>query len=142
MLDVDKIYGNSSSYLDNYWKNNLYIDQSYCKINIEDNKQKINKIIENEHRINLEKRNYNNSQYSSNRLNNKFGDNNHRIQYIDIGMCNKQDTYKYRKFQKYSEPKIKRENNNLSHNCRINEYNQRERKILLDAFSKPKLLNN
>jgi len=141
MLDVDKIYGNSSAYINHYWKNNLNIDQSYLEINIEDNKQKINRIINNEHHINLDKRNYNNSLYSSNSLYNKCCDNNHRIEYIDIGMNNNKDTNKYIKFQKYSAPK-KREMNHLSEKCRIYEYNQRERKILIDSFSKPKLLNN
>jgi hypothetical protein len=30
----------------------------------------------------------------------------------------------------------------LSEKCRIYEYNLRERKVLLDSFSKPKLIKN
>jgi len=132
MLDVDNIYGNSSSYINSYWKNNLIIEHSKLKINIEDNKQKMNEILKKDKHIN-EQNNYN-SGYSS--INSNYS----RKQYIDIGMNNNQDTYEYRKFQKYSEPKNKKEMNNLSEKCRIYEYNQRERKIL-GIWSKPKLLN-
>jgi hypothetical protein len=144
MLYVDKNYCNSS-YIDRYYKNNLTIDQSKTKINIEDIKEKLNKIIKNEPDIVEKEENYNNFKYTINSSNNKysFRDEYNRKQDKNIGITNKQESSEYRTFQKYSDTgKNKREKHNLSDKCRIYEYNLRERKILLESFSKPKLLNN
>lgn len=152
MLNVDKNYSDNS-YIDSYWKNNLIIDQSKTKINIEDNKEKLNKIIKNKTspNINDTEKNYDNFKYTNTirsnntRKNNKynFREEYSRKQDTNIGFINKQESSEYRTFQKYSDTgENKREMYNLSEKCRIHEYNLRERKVLLDSFSKPKLLKN
>jgi hypothetical protein len=161
MLDVDKNYLDSS-YIDSYWKNNLIIDQSKTKINenrnlnLEDDikKEKLNKIIKNKSSYdindNTEKK-YNNFKYTDTIRSNNTGTNNKyyireecsRKQDSNFRITNKQKSSEYRTFQKYSDTsENKREMHNLSEKCRIYEYNLRERKVLLDSFSKPKLIKN
>jgi len=152
MLDVDKNYL-GSSYIDSYWKNNLIIDQSKTKINIGDNKEKLNKIIKNNTNSNINdtEENCNNFKYTSiirsnnTRKNNKYNlrEECSRKQDTNIRVTNKQESSEYRTFQKYFDTgENKREMHNLPEKCRIHEYNLRERKVLLDSFSKPKLLKN
>ena len=153
MLNVDKNYSDSK-YIDSYWKNNLIIDQSKTKINIGDNKEKLNKIIKNKSSYdindNTEKK-YNNFKYTDTIRSNNTGTNNKyyireecsRKQDSNFRITNKQKSSEYRTFQKYSDTsENKREMHNLSEKCRIYEYNLRERKVLLDSFSKPKLIKN
>ena len=140
MLNVDKNYSDSS-YIDMYWKNNLIIDQSKTRINenrnlsLEDDIKKellykLNKNIENKH---------NKKTYKDNRVHNY---NNSNV--IIPNTYNKYDNqYSSNKTQYRSNYKKYNKDNNeygLQTNCRIKEYNLQERKILLDSFSKPKLL--
>jgi len=140
MLNVDKNYSDSS-YIDMYWKNNIIIDQSKTRINenrnlsLEDDIKKeflvkLNNIIKNKH--------YKNT-YNDNRVNNY---NNSNV--IIPNTYNKYDNqYSSNKTQYRSNYKKYNKDNNeygLQTNCRIKEYNLQERKILLDSFSKPKLL--
>jgi len=140
MINVDKMYSDSS-YIERYWINNLNIDKSKTKINenrdldLEDSikKEKFNKKITNRksYNINHTEENYDNFKYTNIIRSNITREGYNSNQYKYTGNTNK---------QKSSENK--REKHNLSEKCRIYEYNQRERKILLDSFSKPKLLNN
>lgn len=152
MLNVDKNFSDSK-YIDSYWKNNLIIDQSKTKINLENDKEKLNKIIKNKPRfdINDSEENYNDFKYTNIIRSNNTGKNNKyyigeeysRKQDSNFRITNKQKSCEYRTFQKYSDTgENKREMHNLSEKCRIHEYNLRERKVLLDSFSKPKLINN
>ncbi len=140
MLNVDKNYSDSS-YIDMYWKNNIIIDQSKTRINenrnlsLEDDIKKellykLNKNIKNKH--------YKNT-YNDNRVHNY---NNSNV--IIPNTYNKYDNqYSSNKTQYRSNYKKYNKDNNeygLQTNCRIKEYNLQERKILLDSFSKPKLL--
>jgi len=142
MLDVDKNYC-STSYINSYWKNNLNIDQSKTKINIVDNKKKLEDIITRENNLkNDTEENYDNFKYTNIIRTNITREGYNSNQYKYTGFTDNQESYEYRTFQKYSDTgKNKREKHNLSKKCRIYEYNQRERKVLLDSFSKPKLLN-
>jgi len=143
MLNVDKNYSDSS-YIDMYWKNNLIIDQSKTRINenrnlsLEDdikkeNLVKINNIIKNKH---------NKKPYTDNRVYNYNNYNNSNV--IIPNTYNKYDNqYSSNKTQYRSNYKKYNKDNNeygLQTNCRIKEYNLQERKIILDSFSKPKLL--
>ena len=161
MLNVDKNYSDSK-YIDSYWKNNLIVDQSKTKINenrnlnLEDDikKEKLNKIIKNKSSYdindNTEKK-YNNFKYTDTIRSNNTGTNNKyyireecsRKQDSNFRITNKQKSSEYRTFQKYSDTsENKREMHNLSEKCRIYEHELRERKVLLDSFSKPKLIKN
>ena len=143
MLDVDKNYC-SSSYIDSYYKNNLSIDQSKTKINIEDRKKMVEDAIrkENNHKKNDTEENYDNFKNTNIIRSNITREGYNNNQYKYTGNTNKQKSSEYRTFQKYSSTgENKREKHNFSEKCRIYEYNQRERKILLQSFSKPKLLN-
>ena len=159
MLNVDKNYSNSK-YIDSYWKNNIIIDQSKTIINenkilnIDDiNKvqEKLNKIIKiyppdnindctkkcnnNFRHTNITRSNITDSNYQYN-----IGKEYCRKQDSNCRITNKQKSCEYRTFQKYSDTgENKGEMYNLPEKCRIHEYNLRERKILLDSFSKPKL---
>jgi len=141
MLDVDKNYC-SSSYVDSYWKKNSVIEQSKTKINIEDRKKALEDIIRKENNLkNDTEENYDNFQYTNIIRSNITREGYNSNQYKNTGNTNKQKSSEYRTFQKYSSTgENKREKHNLPEKCRIYEYNQRERKILLDSFSKPKLL--
>ena len=56
-------------------------------------------------------------------------------------MYTKEKSGEYRIFQKYSNTsENKGKMHDLPEKCRIHEYNLRERKVLLDSFSKPKLI--
>jgi len=134
MLDVDKNYC-SSAYVDSYWKKNSVIEQSKTKINIEDRKKALEDIIRKENNLkNDTEENYDNFEYTNIIRSNITREGYNSNQYKYTGNTNKQKYFKGHE--------NKREKHNLSEKCRIYEYNQRERKILLDSFSKPKLLNN
>jgi len=159
MLNVDKIYSDSK-YVESYWKNNLIVDKSKTKINkhinlyLEDDikKEKLNKINKNVNNLIInDSEENNNFKYTSiirsnnTRKNNKYTlrEEYSREQDTNIRINDKQKSSEYRTFQKYSDTsENKREMHNLSEKCRIHEHNLRERKILLDSFSKPKLLKN
>ena len=86
MLNVDKNYSDSS-YVDQYWKNNLIIDSNIYKHNVEHN--------------------------------------------------NSYDSTQNRGYYQKQYGNIE---HNLSTKTRVEEYNFKDIKILLDSFSKPKLL--
>ena len=159
MLDVDKTYLDSK-YLDFYWKSNIIVNKSKTKINEYRNlnlgddikKEKLNKINKNVNNLIInDSEENNNFKYTSiirsnnTRKNNKYTlrEEYSREQDTNIRINDKQKSSEYRTFQKYSDTsENKREMHNLSEKCRIHEHNLRERKILLDSFSKPKLLKN
>ncbi len=59
----------------------------------------------------------------------------------DFGMYDKQESCKHRNIQKnFDSGQNKREMYALPKKCRLHEYGSRERKVLLDSFSKPKLI--
>jgi hypothetical protein len=59
----------------------------------------------------------------------------------DFGMYDKQESCKHRNIQKnFDTCQNKREVYTLPKKCRLHEYGLRERKVLLDSFSKPKLI--
>jgi len=142
MLDVDKNYC-STAYINSYWKNNLNTDQSKTKINIVDNKKKLEDIITRENNLkNDTEEKYDNFKYTNIIRSNITREGYNSNQYKYTGNTKKQKSSEYRTFQKYSSTgENKREKHNFYEKCRIYEYNQRERKILLQSFSKPKLLN-
>jgi len=142
MLDIDKNYC-SSSYIDSYWKNNLNIDQSKTKINIVDNKKKLEDIITRENNLkNDTEKNYDNFKYTNIIRTNITREGYNSNQYKYTGFTDNQESYEYRTFQKYSDTgKNKKENHNLAEKCRIKEYHNNGRRVLLESFSKPKLLN-
>ena len=129
-----------------YWKNNIIIDQSKTRINenrnlsLEDDIKKellykLNKNIENKHNKKPYKDNrvynYNNSNVI---IPNTIYNNQPKTIYNNYQKTYKNNNYYNEKNKEYSLPKESR--------CRIKEYNLQERKILLDSFSKPKLLND
>ena len=135
MLNVDKNYCDSS-YIDRYWKNNIIIDQSKTRINenrnlsLEDDIKKellykLNKNIKNKH---------NKKTYTDNRVHNY---NNSNVIIPNTIYNNQQNTY-INNNNNYTNKKNKEYT--LPKKPRCNEYNLRDRKILLDVFSKPKLL--
>jgi hypothetical protein len=118
-------------HIDQYWKNNLIIDSnktkinkntnSYMKENTYENKKELDKNIENKYN---KKDNYYNK-YSTN------------IYKYNIEHNNSYDATQNRG---YYRKKYENREHNLSTKTRIEEYNLKDRKILLDSFSKPKLL--
>jgi hypothetical protein len=140
MLNVDKNYSDSS-YIDMYWKNNIIIDQSKTRIN-ENRNLSLEDDIKKEYLYKLNsniKNKHNKNTYSYNRVHNY---NNSNV--IIPNIYNKYDNqFSSNKTQYRSNYKKYNKDNNeysLQTNCRIKEYNLQERKILLDSFSKPKLL--
>jgi alpha-galactosidase/6-phospho-beta-glucosidase family protein len=139
MLNVDKNYSDSS-YIDMYWKNNINIDQSKTRINKNRNLS-LEEDIKKEllHKLNKNKNKHYKNTYNVNRVHNYNNSNviipNTYNKYYNQYSSNKtQYRSNYKKYNK--------DNNEygLQTNCRIKEYNLQERKILLDSFSKPKLL--
>jgi hypothetical protein len=141
MLNVDKNYCDSS-YIDMYWKNNIIIDQSKTRINenrnlsLEDDIKKENlyffiKNIENKQNKNIYKdnrvHNYNKSNVI---IPNTIYNNQQKTIYNNHQNTYKNNNYYNKKNKEYTLPK----------KSRCKEYNLVERKILLDSFSKPKLL--
>lgn len=197
MIEVRKCYIDCD-YINDYWKDNLIINQSKNNKSNEnsnnltidinsynDFKKYIDDLIENPDELLNDTKKYNNEEYIDDNLINKEKLNyNHkarissnpnvfRKKYIDSysdrnsnksnntrtntqyysgeGFSRKQDLYirmhdkqksgEYRILQKYSNTnEDKGKMYNLPEKCRIHEYVSRERKILLDSFSKPKLL--
>ncbi len=166
MLEVKKCYINNS-YINDYWENNLIIDQSKklnnnIEINIDDKfYDNINKYLYEE----KEKLN-NNYKIKSSNSNNEFGkkyNNDYRntetnrsnnrgtiTQYINreeydrnknsnFRMYNKEKSNEHRTLQKhFNTSEDKRKMHELSEKCRLHEYHNGKTKILLDSFSKPK----
>lgn len=161
MLDVKK-NNIDSQYIDSYWKNNLIMDQSKNKLNkdtktfnedsLHELKEKLNKNYKNktgEYNNEYRKTYNDNFRYTDTYKSNNTGTNNQynfrerysRKQDSNSGMYIKEKSSEYRTFQKYSNTcENKRKMPELSEKCRIHEYNLRERKVLLDSFSKPKLI--
>jgi hypothetical protein len=142
MLNVDKDYCDSS-YIQQYWKNNLIIDQSKTKINenrnlsLEDDiKKELDKNTEYKYN---KKDNYNNK-YSANIY--KYSDNTNNKYSANIYKYNVEHNNSYDATQNrgYYRKQHRNREHNLSTKTRIEEYNLKDRKILLDSFSKPKLL--
>ena len=143
MLNVDKNYC-TSAYIDTYWKNNLIIDSNLTKINTNlhmkdkpyEIEKTLNKNIENKHNKNTYKDNrvYNNNYHNSyNIRQNTYQNNNQQNTYQNN---NQQNTYQNK--NNYTNKKNKEYTLPIKQRCK--EYNLGERKILLEAFSKPKLL--
>jgi hypothetical protein len=134
MLNVDKYYCDSN-YIDQYCKNNLIIDSNKTKINkntnlyMEENEKELYKNIE----YKYNKKDNTNNKYSDN-TNNKYSTN---IYKYNVEHNNSYDSTQNRGY--YRKQHENREHN-LSTKTRIEEYNLKDRKILLDSFSKPKLL--
>jgi hypothetical protein len=133
------------NFIESYWLNNLIIDHSK---NISKEKLNNNYTIE----INTnnndygEKYNDNVRNTNTNKSNNarKYSKNSSRERYrkqdTNIRMHSKEESCENRIFQKYSNTsESKGEMHSLPEKCRIHEYEFRERKVLLDSFSKPKL---
>lgn len=151
MLDVKKNYIDSK-YIDSYWKNNLIMDQSKSKDSLYEVKEKLNKNYKNKYceDNNEYRKTYNdNFRYTDTYKSNNTGTNNQynfrerysRKQDSNSGMYTKEKSGEYRTFQKYSNTsENKGKMHDLPEKCRIHEYNLRERKVLLDSFSKPKLI--
>jgi hypothetical protein len=150
MLSVDENYCDSK-YIDMYWKNNMIIDQSKTKINkninlnleddiIKENLYKSNKSSDYKYDIN---KTFNNS-YNKHSNNNNFQTHN-TINYQNSYTSNKYDNqYSSNKTHYRSNyKKLNKDNNEycLQSKCRIKEHYRGEKRILLDSFSKPKLLN-
>ena len=125
MLNVDKNYC-TSAYIDTYWKNNLIIDSNLTKINtnlhIENKPYEIEKELD----INTENK-YNKNTYKDNRV---YNNNYHNSYNIRQNTYQNKNNYTNKKNKEYTLP--------IKQRCK--EYNLGERKILLEAFSKPKLL--
>jgi len=128
MLNVDKNYC-TSAYIDTYWKNNLIIDSNLTKINTNlhmkdkpyEIEKTLNKNIENKHSKNT---------YKDNRV---YNNNYHNSYDIRQNTYQNNNNYTNKKNKEYTLPIKPRY-------PRCQEYNLGERKILLEAFSKPKLL--
>jgi hypothetical protein len=129
-------------YINNYWYNNIIIDQSKYqeKLNIKyeieididcnETRKKCNDIRDTD---------INKSNYSR-----KYTENNSRERYRKQDSNNRINDEKksceHRIFQKCSNTnKNKGKMYDLSEKCRLHEHEFRERKVLLDSFSKPKL---
>jgi len=130
MLDVDKNYCDSA-YIDSYWKNNLVLDQSKTIINIEDNKKKVEDVITRENNLKLK---YNNKHltYNTNYQNDNYDN-----------FCKVNEQYKTYKKYDYKNKYNNDGNNqyNSNNQCRIKEHHNNGRRVLLESYSKPKLLN-
>lgn len=148
-------YNLGCKYIDSYWLNNIIIDQSKNK-----NKEKLNNKYEIE--IDIDNNEFNKKYNIRNTDTDKSNDarndtgketrsdtrkyiknNNrerHRKQDTHNRMYDKEESCEYRIFQECSRTnKNKGKMHDVSEKCRVYEYQSRERKVLLDSFSKSEL---
>ena len=136
MLNIDKNYCDSS-YIEQYWKNNLIIDQSKTKINQNRNRSLEDDIKkENLYKLIKNTENKHKKTYKDNRV---YNYNNSNVIIPNTIYNNQENTYNNQK-KTYNYYNKKNKEYTLPKKPRCKEYNLLERKILLDSFSKPKLL--
>jgi hypothetical protein len=140
---IDSYLYDSNEFNHSYWYNNIIIDQSKEKLN----NNYVNKIEIDNNEFRTKYNDFKNTVITKSNNTRENTPNNYRTRYREQDSNNrkydKEKSSEYRVFQECPNTnKNKGKMYDMSEKCRVHEHKSRERKILLDSFSKSNLIKH